>query len=217
MFGFNLIKRLPKKPLLGPAVLALALVAAGGGMAKRADAAGTYTIEVSWDYVHWSSIDDGVFDHTAEVYGTLGAHNNTTAQNAYRMMGNAGHGTCTAQWPDLYTTKLIGPCNKKVDVGPYYYFHQTPLSPFTSANQPAGNYTYQNNKVFLQVSAGQSLTFIVDLWDYDATSANDPMCRMGGTFTFTDAQLQTLSVSPTLKSLGASDGTCTVGFQLHRV
>jgi len=216
MFRFTLIKRLPKKPMLAVALVAVALLAAGGRAATHADAASTYTIEVSWDYVHWSAIDDGISDHTAEVFGTLQAGNAALGQHQFRMMGNAGKGTCSAQWPD-YSANLVGPCNKKVDVGPYYYFAKTPLSASTSANQPAGNYTLQNNKVYLQAVAGQSLTFIVNLSDYDATSANDPMCQLGGSVSFTDAQLQTLNANPTLQPNTSSNGTCTVGLHLRRV
>jgi hypothetical protein len=209
---FNLGKRLPKKPLLGLAVLALALLAAGGGMAKRADAATIYTIEVSWDYAHWSAIDDGILDHTAEVYGTLQADSWTMSEHAYRMLGNAGAGTCSAQWSGS------GPCNKKVSVGPWYNFAQTPLSSSKSANQPAYKYTLDNNKMYFQVAAGNYLSFIVMLSDYDATSANDPMCQLTGDFKYTDAQLQTLNYTQMLQQQSAtSDGTCEVAIHLRRI
>jgi hypothetical protein len=223
MFRFHLIKRLPKKPLVGLALLAVIFLAAGGGVARRADAAGSYTIQVTWSYVHWSAIDDGLGDHTAEVYGTLGAHNNATNQHVYRTLGNGGKGTCTSDWsgpvnPGDSTLNQWGLCNKRVNVGPYHYFAKTRLSPFPSANQPDGNYTLYNNIVTLQVAAGQSLTFISDLSDYDALSANDPMCHVGGTFSFTDAQLQTLHAGkPLQQPIGSSDGTCMVMIELNRI
>lgn len=224
MFRFNLTKRLPKKPLLGLALLAVALLAAGGGMAKRADAATTYTIQVEWQWVHWSAIDDGLGDHTAEVYGTLAAYNNATYQKAYRSLGNGGKGTCTSNWsgpmnPGDPNVNQWGLCNKRVTAGPTYYdFAKTRLSPLITSNQPDGNYTLYNNKVTLQVSAGQSLTFVANLKDYDALSANDSMCHVGGSFTFTDAQLQGLyNTGKELKQpIGSSDGTCNVMVALTR-
>lgn len=218
MIRLNLIKRLPKKPLLGLAVLAVALVVAGGAAARRADAAGTYNILVSWESVQWTAIDDGGADHDAEVYGTLQANSYSTSQVVKRKMGNDGKGTCTSAWYGI-----DGRCNKKVNVGTPYGFLNTGLSSSTAPNQPASNYTQANNSFKVQAYAQQAtgtagFFFYANLSDYDAISANDGICQAFGFFNFTDAQLQTLNTMKFLTgSYSQSDGTCEVGIRLQRI
>jgi len=212
MFRFSILKRLPKTPLLGLAALALAVAAAAGGAAKHADAATTYNIEVTFDHVRWSAINDGLGDHTAEVYGELSA--DASGGGGARQLGHGGRTSSSSGW-----TASNAWSNKKVDVGPAFFFAQTPLTASPDLDPPTSSYAFNNNKFVVRVAPGARLITRARLEDYDAASADDNMCMMTGSFTFSDLQLQTLNKDVSLNPMPdtSTDGSCVVVVHLRRI
>ena len=211
------LQRLPRKPLLALAVLALALVAGGLGAAQQAAASATtpYQIEVTWNRVKWSEIDDGFGNFDFELYGTLQATNLTSGVSQVRMIGDTGNpGRCRSG-----TFDGSGPCFKTVGTGLSYFFSNTPLSANTTSGQPAINYAFNNHKVVLTVRPGETFRMSAQLFDYDATSGNDNACITSMSFTPTEAQLQGLSTQfmPAPASYEDGDATCFTEFLLRRV
>ena len=213
MIGFNILKRLPKKPLLGLALLAVAIGAAAGGAAKHADAATTYNVEVTFDHVRWSAINDGLGDHTAEVYGELSADISGFGGGA-RQLGHGGRTSSSSDW-----TAANAWSNKKVTEGPAFFFAQTPLTASRDLDPPTSSYAFNNNKIVVRVAPGARLITRARLEDYDAASADDNMCMMTGSFTFSDLQLQTLNKDVSLKPMSdtSTDGSCVVVVHLRRI
>src|SRR5215207_4114505 len=97
---FHRLGRMPML-MLAAGVLALALVAIGGATAKRADAAtNTYTLEVSFESLRFTDIDDGLGNNRAELYGFLEANGNAPNSKFHGLMlGTWGNpGVCGADW-----------------------------------------------------------------------------------------------------------------------
>ena len=82
MLRFSLVKRFPTKPLLGLALLTLALMAAGGGAAQTADAqtAPMGNILVTFDSISFPKLNDCSWlesnCNTADLYGKVTAVSN---------------------------------------------------------------------------------------------------------------------------------------------
>lgn len=217
MFGIGSITRLPRKSLLALAVGALTLMAAAGGAARHADAANSpvYNIAVTFDHVTWSSIDDGVFDSTAEVYGHIDASTSgATSDFGTRMLGVNGTTSCTTGWSGSAL------CNKSVSTGTAYFFSDTLLSASSAYRPAASTYAFNNNTMVLRVAAGNPINLFMILHDYDSASADDIMCREEANVSFSDAQLQTLNTNVSLKANDAlypSDGKCVTIVNLRRI
>jgi hypothetical protein len=214
MNPFKTLKTLPRKPLIGLGLLAVALVAGGGAAAKQADAASSYTIEVTFDRVRWTSLSDGAFDGTAEVYGHMSANNLHDSKDAqHRQIGSSGVSRCTSGWSGS------GTCNKQVWAGPSFFLSQTPLANTRlQTNLPNSAYSFFNNKVFLTVEPGNSVELAFKLNDYDSGSANDRVCEAQAYMSFTDAELQRLNFAKTLTNNSTpQDGVCEVVVALRRV
>jgi hypothetical protein len=213
MFRFNVIKRLPRKPLIGLALLGLALTM-GAGAAKQAEAGAStpYQIEVTWNGVKWFEIDDGFGNFDFEVYGTVRATNSSSGVSQVRMVGDTGNpGRCSASdWDGG------GPCTKQVGRRLTYNFFETPLSSSTATGQGGINYSFNNNKVFLTVRPGETVRFAVRLFDYDATSANDNACIASASYTLSEAQLQGLHFLSS-HTYNDGDANCDVSFTMRRV
>jgi hypothetical protein len=216
MIGIGSITRLPRKSLLALAIGAIALAAAAGGTIRHADAASTYNIAVTFDHVTWSSIDDGLFDSTAEVYGHIDA-STSGATNGFATRTLAVNGTtsCTTGWSGGSAL-----CNKSVSEGTAYFFSDTLLSSSTAYRPPASSYAFNNNTMVLSVTAGNPINLFMILHDYDSASADDIMCREEANVSFSDAQLQTLNTNMSLKANDAlypSDGKCVTIVNLRRI
>jgi hypothetical protein len=211
----NIVKRLPKKSVVGLAVLGIALVA-GGGAAKHAEAAGEgHTIEVSFETLKFSAIDDGLFDSTAEASGELRVINHNTSEEGIKLFGTAfAKISCSASW-----IGGAGQCNKKVDENTTYFFSQTGICTATRGLACAGPYFTGNNKVFLHnVKANDQITFHANMFDYDAGSANDNLCNKSASLRFTDLELRNMNRTFQMNQGGANDdGVCTVRFNLRRI
>jgi hypothetical protein len=222
MSRFSIIKRLPKKLLLGLAVLALALVAAGGATAGKAEASSStpYTIEVSFEKVTLKNVDDGVFDHTAEVYGFLWASKLSGSQQ-FRNLGTPNNSAdCTTEWFNGLLSKA--PCAKKMGDGTFLFF-DTPLC--VSQNDNHGGTTgcvapffKNNNKFRFTVTANDvGVNFGHLLKDSDDASADDHLCSRGGSVTWSsETELASLNRNTSLTSNWGS-GECSVVVNVRRV
>jgi hypothetical protein len=201
------------RQMLAVGMLAFSLVMGVGATAKQAgaDAATPYTVEVSWERVRWSMLDDcpQFFDRcdTAEAYGNLQvAHNGAfTSVTHNRILGGGGVGVCVSGWSGS------GSCNKDVVQGATYFFRDTQLS-----NQAAGAYRFNNNKMLLTVRPGDAIRLSVQLRDDDTASGDDLICSTFKDLRFTEAQLQTLNFAPTLSSTNPA-GNCQVVATMRRI
>lgn len=221
MIGFNILKRLPKTPLLGLAVLALtlALVAIGGATAKRADAAtNTYTLEVSFEFLRFTDIDDGVANNRAELYGFLEANGNAPNSKFHgSMIGTWGNpGVCGADWTGS------GQCYKRVDENVTYFFSQTPMCNSSSnAMFCSTPYATNNNKVRVTMSADPTsaanvaVGISISLYDYDSGS-DDLLCARTTSLNIASSKIPTLDQSFDIHD-SAHDGDCTVRVRVRRV
>lgn len=224
MIRFKLIKRLPKKPLLGLAVLALALVAAGGGATPaRAQTATSYTIELSFETITFPAIDDCEWSarcSRAELYGTLNGRTTSTgvgsqgARNIATWENSAG---CENGW--ILWWDEAAPCLKLVDAGTVYRFAETPMCASNTHLFCTGNYQLSNNKIRLTVKPGEQIRAGIHLYDYDKLSSDDDACavtRWVGPFTATElAYLNKTGLGMGMAFNG--DAGCTVTFSLKRV
>jgi len=208
---FHRLGRMPQV-LLALGLLALVL-AAGGATAKPAEASESteYDILVMFDSVRWTAIDDGVFDGDAEVFGLLTARNLTGASPVIvRQLGDRlNPARCSSGWTGL------GPCKKDVVTGTTFQFSQTPLALSAASGLPASAYFPNSHGGSLKWRPQDTIRIALDLKDYDAGSANDPICSPSRDFTFTETQLQQLNVSRTL-TFSNAHGTCEVGIRLKR-
>lgn len=214
MFTNRWQRLLPKKAILGLAVLGLTL-AAGGASAKQASAGPTtpYTMEVSWNRVKWSEIDDGFANLDFELYGTLHATNLNNGSGGVRMIGDTGNpGRCSSG-----TWDGSGPCTKEVGTGLSYYFKDTPLSASTATGQGGINYAYNNNKVYVTMRPGDTLRLSARLYDYDATSGNDNACVGTINLTLSEAQLKGQDWTSPGIQYEDGDAKCFVEFRLRQV
>src|SRR5262249_23198486 len=152
------------------------------GATKRADAYTDYTVEVTFDHVRWSAINDGAFDHTAEVYGSFTA--DTFQSFGSRQLGNGGRVSTVTDW----TADNVW-SSKKVTVGPAFSFAQTPLPSPNLLEPPASSYAFNNNKMIVHIVAGDTLRLGIRLNDHDAASSDDHMCNLFAQLRFSDTQL----------------------------
>jgi hypothetical protein len=225
MFRFSFIHRWPKQPLLGLAVLAVALVAAGGGVTRKAEAAtGVYTIEVSFESLTFTDIADGLGNNDAELYGTLyvGPYYHAAGEGT-RMLGTVNNpGVCGASW-----AAGNGACYKTIGEKLAFFFAQTPLCEAgVSSSDCLQPYFFANNTLRFttfsvdptRTDAQVELTIAVKLWDYDRTSANDPMCRVRANVGFTGPEIPSLDKTLTFHNNPAyDDGDCAVRVRFRRV
>ena len=206
MIGFNIVKRLPKKPLLALAVLALALMAAGGGAAQHAQASSTtpYYIEVSYNTVRFDAIDDFSLDcgiilycHKGNVYGTFAAFSASAAASAHDVrMISAPTPTCVVDWSNGDPANLA--CTRRVYSGSTNSFAEVPacaVSRTIASSVPPtclGPYGKGFNKMVLRVYPDTKLALLINLIDRDGgfpDTSDDPVCKAKSNFTFTEAQL----------------------------
>jgi len=212
MFRNYFIRQVPKKSLVALAMLVVAL-AAGGMNVQSANAGPTtpYQIEITWDRVTWEDMNDGWLDYDLEIYGILQASNQASGVLQERMMGDFGNpGRCGAD-----TWDGNGPCWKRVDEFETNLFALTPMSANTVTGQPNSNHAFFNNKVFLSVRPGEKIRLFARLFDYDAASANDPACVQIKDLIFTEAQLQTLNTTETLRQSNITTA-CSLTVKIRR-
>jgi hypothetical protein len=222
MFGFSLIKHLPKKPLLSLAVVAVAASAALGGATRPAAAATTpFTIEVSFESVTFSHINDGLGNHDAELYGTLSVQGPGSTGTQRRMLGSElNPGVCGTSW-----TGSGGECYKTVNENITNFFSQTRLCAEGVNYQCVAPYATGNNKLRFTFWADPAahtpigFTAYAQLRDYDRSSHDDYMCFAGGGPDLLSNDLPTLDKTITLAqdSSRSQDGVCSVVVRFHRV
>jgi len=163
---------------------AVAVVVSGLFVAQPAAADTTYPVNVTFDNVKFTMVNDGCTylggfdcpsDNTLELYGTVGAYTSAGGVSAgglpYRLFGKWASHPCEVSWDAGYGTT----CTKEVGVG---------TSDFTKVFLCAGSY-YQtcstgyskaNNTIPLQVHPGEQFKVTTAMQDYDALSANDDVC-----------------------------------------
>jgi hypothetical protein len=206
---FNSLGRMPKL-LLAAGVLALA-VAGVGARAKPADAAGPYTIQVTFESIRFSSIDDGFLGGALELYGEVSAQSPRSGQ-VMRGLGNRNNpAVCESSW---FTT---GQCSKEVDAGITYPWAQTGLCDFLQGVGCVNPHTFNNNKPTIQVAAGEVITVRANLIDEDP-GTDDPACVGIFSRSFTDFELSNMNRSFVLsQTQGQDSGVCVVRINLRRI
>jgi hypothetical protein len=218
---FNRLGRMPML-MLAAGVLALALVAIGGATAKRADAAiGTYTLEVSFEFLRFADINDGFANNDAELFGTIDAWLDGSNNSPQLMIGTYNNpGVCGTSWTGS------GQCYKTVNENVTNFFSQTPMCPADLGENCIAPYATGNNKMRFQVTVtpdnsqlSRSASISVNLRDYDKTSGNDRMCVINQGLSFYGSEVATLD--KTIDYHGdrylPQDGDCTVRVRFHRV
>jgi hypothetical protein len=167
---------------------AAAALAAGGPLAPQpAAAAYAFPMQVTYDSLRFTKVDDGVVVHltrispdsTLELYGEVAAYTSAGPSGAggQPYLGlEAGMGQCVTHWGG------DGSCDRAVVKDTTYYFSQTPLCAGSTANTCFTSGSKYNNTIPLWVRPGEQIILEVNLVDYDALSANDPACV--GTLTF---------------------------------
>jgi hypothetical protein len=192
------ILRLDFRRRLAAAGTAAVVVASSLVAAQPAAADTTYPVNVTFDNVQFTMINDGCTymggfdcpaDHELELYGTIGAYSTAGAVSAanglpYRLFGKWGQHPCEVYWDAGYGTT----CTKEVTVGKYD-FTKVFLCAGSYYQTCSTGYSKLNNTIPLQVHAGEQFKVTVAMQDYDALSSNDTACTahlMFGPYTATE-------------------------------
>jgi hypothetical protein len=217
---FHRLGRMPML-MLAAGVLALALVAIGGATAKRADAAiTTYTVEVSFESLRFSDIDDGFANNDAELFGTIQSYFYGHDWSR-RMIGTINNpGVCGTSWTGS------GQCYKTVDENVTNFFSQTPMCQADIHKNCVAPYATGNNKMRFQVTVTpdnyldiRTNGISVNLRDYDKSSDPDTMCYITAAAEIRNYEVATLDKTFDFHSNGntVTDGQCTARVRFHRV
>src|SRR6266540_1051197 len=182
------------------AAAATVLAASSLLIAQPAAADTTYPVNVTFDSVKFTMVYDACiyhpfdvycdWDHTVEVYGTVGAYTTAGASSAagglpYRLFGKWGSHPCDTEWDASFGTS----CTKEVSVGTES-FAKVFLCNGSYYQTCSTGYSKNNNLIGLQVHAGEQFKVTVAMQDYDALSANDNVCVTSHWFgPYTAAQL----------------------------
>jgi hypothetical protein len=166
-------------------VAALALGSLAAAQPAAADT--TYPVNVTFDNVKFTMINDGCAnywptfctgdaDGTLELYGTVGAYTSAGAVSAggqpYRNFGKWGEHPCESDWGAGSGTT----CTKEVTLGTWD-FSQVFLCNGSSYQACSTGYRKPNNTIPLQVHPGEQFKVTVLMQDYDALSSNDTVCQ----------------------------------------
>jgi hypothetical protein len=173
--------------LLAATASVAALAVGSLAMAQPAAADTTYPVNVTFDKVTFTMVNDGCAnywptfctgdaDGSLELYGTVGAYTTAGAVSAgglpYRNIGKWGEHPCEAPWAAGYGTT----CTKEVTLGSWD-FTQVFLCKGSSYTACSTGYGKPNNTIPLQVRPGEQFKVTVLMQDYDALSSNDTVCQ----------------------------------------
>jgi hypothetical protein len=169
------------------AAAAVAALAASSLLVAQPVAADTtYPVNVTFDSVKFTMVYDGCiyhvfdvycdWDHTVEVYGTVGAYTTAGASSAagglpYRLFGKWGSHPCDVNWD----ANSGSTCTKNMTFGTFD-FTKVFLCQGSQYQTCSTGYSKFNNTIPLQVHAGEQFKVTVAMQDYDWGSANDNVC-----------------------------------------
>lgn len=164
---------------------AAALAASSLLIAQPAAADTAYPVNVTFDNVKFTMVNDGciwhVFDFycdtdaTLEVYGTVGAYTTAGAVSAgglpYRLFGKWASDPCEQSWG----SSIGANCAKLMTLGTFD-FTKVLLCAGSYYQTCSTGYSKPNNTIPLLVHAGEQFKVTVALQDYDWGSSNDNVC-----------------------------------------
>jgi hypothetical protein len=169
------------------AALAAAALAAGSLLTPQPAAADTtYTVNVTFDNVKFTMINDGCYDvlcyatdKSLEVYGTVGAYTTAGASSAagglpYRIFGKwqPPSGCPYTLWDSNVGTT----CPKEGTWVGTYDFTKVFLCGGSHYQTCSTGYSKNNTTIPLQVRPGEQFKVTVAMQDHDSWSANDNVC-----------------------------------------
>ncbi len=203
MFLSTMFKRLPKKPLLAAAALALALSLGAGRAGTHAAHAAQQYAAIEFYGIQFDAVDDGTTscgpdswpfcptDTHAEVYANFAAAGTSGGYFARNLAGQGSQPGWCGSVRDWYASTAYGPCFKDVDGGlpgyPAAWTYTYRLGDAAVCTTPSrgaacsGSYQTNNNVIRMVVKPGDVIHVALTAKDYDWGSADDVLCNINAT------------------------------------